>query len=89
MSFQCDRCGECCRHIGVFPFMRKYDRGDGVCVHLTGDNLCDIYDERPDFCDTYKLYERIYSGSMSLEEYERMNEVACQAMKAKGNSLAP
>jgi len=28
----------------------ELDRGDGACKHLTEDNLCSIYEDRPDFC---------------------------------------
>lgn len=28
----------------------ELDRGDGACIHLTDDNQCSIYDDRPDFC---------------------------------------
>lgn len=87
MSFECTKCGECCKRVGLFPFMRKYDRGDGACIHLTEDNLCDIYEERPDICNTDKLFQRIYSRTMSREEYDRMNMDACRAMMPKGDSF--
>ncbi len=50
MSFPCTRCGACCRAIGALPEMREYDLGNGVCKHLTPDNECAIYDERPALC---------------------------------------
>jgi Fe-S-cluster containining protein len=28
----------------------ELDRGDKACIHLTEDNLCEIYEDRPDFC---------------------------------------
>lgn len=28
----------------------ELDRGDGACINLTEDNLCSIYEDRPDFC---------------------------------------
>ena len=28
----------------------ELDRGDYGCIHLTEDNLCEIYKDRPDFC---------------------------------------
>ena len=28
----------------------ELDRGDGACINLTKDNLCSIYETRPDFC---------------------------------------
>lgn len=62
--------------------MKEYDRGDGVCKHLTQDNLCAIYENRPVICNTDLLYEKFYSSSMSREEYDLMNSGACASMKA-------
>lgn len=82
MAFECDKCGLCCRRVGRFPFMKEYDRGDGVCKHLTDDNLCAIYEDRPEVCNTGLLYERVYSRSMSREEYDAMNMMACHQIKS-------
>ena len=30
---------------------------DGSCIHLNGDNKCDIYDERPTVCNVQKMYK--------------------------------
>ena len=32
--YPCQQCGSCCRHVDVIEEMKKYDRGDGVCLHL-------------------------------------------------------
>ena len=54
MSWQCKKCGSCCR----FVFKTPLDRGDGVCKHLEEDtNLCKIYDNRPDICKV-ELFDR-------------------------------
>lgn len=50
MSFDCTKCGACCRSIGTHPAGRDLDRGDGVCRHLTPANLCAIYEARPVMC---------------------------------------
>jgi len=50
MSFDCSKCGACCRVVGALPEMSAYDRGDGACKHLTDDNRCAIYETRPLLC---------------------------------------
>lgn len=48
VAFECWSCGACCKLAGLnHP---ELDRGDGICKNLTPDNLCSIYNERPDFC---------------------------------------
>ena len=85
MSFNCDKCGLCCRRVGRFPFMKEYDRGDGVCRYLTTDNLCAIYENRPLICNVGLLYEKFYSNVMSREEYDLLNSEACASMKSSAN----
>lgn len=82
MSFSCDRCGLCCRRVGRFPFMKEYDRGDGVCRYLTTDNLCAIYENRPLICNIDLLYEKFYSNVMSRDDYYLLNAEACASMKS-------
>lgn len=55
--------------------------GDGVCIHLTDDNLCDIYENRPDICNVEKMYETLYKSMMSKEEYEKKNMEGCRMLK--------
>lgn len=45
--FPCTRCGVCC--------LAAKDMGlpvddDGICLNLSHDNLCKIYDKRPEIC---------------------------------------
>lgn len=47
-KFECWKCGACCRLVGFKA--PELDRGDKACIHLTEDNLCEIYEDRPDFC---------------------------------------
>ena len=82
MSFDCDQCGACCKNIRLSEFYtEELDRGDGVCKHLTADNLCEIYSERPFFCRVDDYYEKFLSEWMSLEEYYEMNRVVCDKLK--------
>jgi uncharacterized protein len=46
----CTRCGACC----VAPDIAALDKPLGLrCPHLTEDNLCAIYDRRPQICRNY------------------------------------
>lgn len=81
MIFPCDKCGLCCRHIDLIPQLKKYDLGNGRCINLTVDNLCAIYDKRPEICNVNKMYESVYSKQMSEEEYLRLNAEGCKQIK--------
>ena len=58
MSWTCKQCGSCCKILGSHRPLKEedrlllqiFDRGDGVCEHLTEDNLCNIYETRPEIC---------------------------------------
>ncbi|HEY0839520.1 MAG TPA: YkgJ family cysteine cluster protein [Vulgatibacter sp.] len=47
---ECSRCGACC----VAPDIAALDKPLGVrCPHLTHDDLCGIYEDRPPICRDY------------------------------------
>ncbi len=48
MDFPCTKCGACCIIAGKLGLMPQ--REDGACIHLTKDNLCEIYEDRPEEC---------------------------------------
>jgi Fe-S-cluster containining protein len=55
MSFPCTSCGACCRDVKIFDSFPQFRgilayREDGSCVNLTEDNLCSIYETRPQMC---------------------------------------
>ena len=85
-EFQCDRCGLCCRLIGGIPQLVAFDRGDGVCCHLTEDNLCDIYDSRPEICSVEGMYVH-FATHMSKEEYLDLMTKSCQLIKERFDIL--
>ncbi len=76
---ECTRCGACC----VAPDIAALDKPLGVrCPHLQADNLCGIYEDRPQICRDYAadsfceriaaptLHERVanYLAAFGLEE---------------------
>lgn len=82
MKFECDCCGACCRNIRQsLLYDSELDRGDGVCKHLTSENLCAIYSTRPIFCNVDAYYEKFLSDKISREEFHKMNHVACERLK--------
>lgn len=79
MDFQCDKCGICCRLLKYVPQLAAFDRGDGVCIHLK-DNLCSIYESRPDICNVEKMYA-LFKETMTEEEYYRLMMESCITLK--------
>lgn len=89
----CTRCGACC----VAPDIAALDKPLGVrCPHLTADNLCSVYDRRPDVCRSYQadevcrlieaptLEERVgkYLALFELtEEAHTVRELGCSSMR--------
>jgi uncharacterized protein len=81
MIFPCDKCGLCCKHIDLIPQLKEFDTGNGRCKNLTEDNLCAIYDKRPEICNVSKMYKLVYREYMSQEEYLSLNIEACEKIK--------
>ena len=50
-----------------------------MCIHLK-DNLCSIYESRPDICKVEKMYEA-FSAQMSYPEYIEMMQESCIILK--------
>lgn len=57
--------------------LKEFENGRGECIHLTKNNLCDIYDSRPDICNIEKMYELYFKSTMTYDEYLRENYKAC------------
>ena len=80
--YLCERCGACCRHVDLIDEMKTFDRGDGVCKHLTADNLCEIYSERPPLCNGEFIYKNFYSD-MSVEAFHRLMNLLCEDVRRR------
>lgn len=85
--FKCDCCGLCCRSLKKVPALANFDRGDGVCIYLQEDNLCSIYDHRPEICNVDLMYERYFSKIYSREVYDQLNTKQCATLKSSKNKL--
>ena len=79
--YDCKRCGMCCRRVDLVPGMELYNRGDGVCKHLQDDNLCAIYEKRPDLCNGQYVYKTYYSD-MTVTEYHKMIARYCEKIRS-------
>lgn len=79
--FECSKCGICCRNIDKIPELSEFHNGDGVCIYLNRNNLCSIYENRPDICNVEKMYQLKYKDIMSWDEYEKMNMEGCRILR--------
>ena len=50
--------------------------GNGICIHLK-NNLCDIYDHRPEICNVEAMYKKYFAERFTREEFYAMNEAVC------------
>lgn len=82
MAFICTKCGLCCHFVDKFPQLVDFDRGDGICVHLK-NNLCDIYDSRPEICNVDLMYEKYFSNIYTRTEYDKKIIDACHALQSQ------
>ena len=84
MKFLCTQCGACCRAAGKLDGA-KYGlpiKKDGSCAHLIG-NLCSIYNERPDICNSNKMPNK--KPFQSKKQYFIENTKIChQLIDAEG-----
>lgn len=80
IMFPCSQCGECCRHIDGIPQLIDFDNGFGICIYLK-DNICTIYENRPEVCRVDVMYEKYYSQEYSCKEFYRLNEMVCEELK--------
>ncbi len=76
--WECNKCGACCCLAGFI--IKELDRGDGVCRMLSENNMCSIYETRPEICRVRKdIYpsEQIENACNFLREVhnERTNYV--------------
>lgn len=77
MTFPCVKCGMCCRNVGIVD--RSLDRGDGICMNLSEDNLCNIYNDRPKIC----RIDEIRPIGIKKKQWYEINIEACKKLGAK------
>jgi hypothetical protein len=68
------------------PVLSEYDNGNGVCIFLK-NNLCSIYQCRPDICNVEKMYRLYFKDHMTEDAYIKKNMDACEKIKTSRNFL--
>lgn len=76
MTFPCTKCGACCRVAFLIPGFTEPVNDNGSCVHLQ-DNMCSIYETRPDICRVDEYYDKHLTNVMSREEAYLANAQVC------------
>jgi Fe-S-cluster containining protein len=67
ITFPCDKCAACCKSIG--------------CPHLK-DNLCEIYDSRPNVCNNKYVYEH-FCKDVSWNEFVLLCKEYCAKLRGE------
>lgn len=82
--FACSKCGVCCKLIYRSHIIEKSMlKPDGSCKFLI-DNLCSIYENRPDYCNIELSYSKYFSH-LSLDEYYNANLKICNNIQEELN----
>lgn len=80
--FPCDNCGACCKSIQFSEQTSWLDRGDGICRHFNeSNNLCSIYETRPEVCNVAVMYQKHYQDSYDWHSFVEINQIICQKLK--------
>jgi Fe-S-cluster containining protein len=58
------------------PALAEFDSGNGICRYLE-NNLCSIYERRPDICNIAKMYDKHFRQVISEDEFIRRNMEVC------------
>ena len=93
----------CCRNVKrykeeIYPIFKRllgetipnFDIEDdnGVCVHLTEDNKCSIYEQRPILCNTEKMFNLLSEVlNISKGELHQAQKIACEINRKNINNL--
>lgn len=89
-KFICKKCGACCRNVGRWRYNSKklsellgveivFPNKDinGICEYLTEDNICSIYERRPNACRTEYIFSLLKKIGLSDEEIILMQKQSC------------
>jgi len=76
--FNCDGCGECCKHTG---HLKELPSLVDQCLFLGKRNLCLVYEDRPFVCRVDDIYEAMFKDKMSLQEFYDWTHSACDKLK--------
>lgn len=80
--FPCTSCGACCRSINGIEELKEFNN-NGVCIHLSEDNTCKIYENRPLVCRVDKMYKKYFFKQMTKEDFYKENIKICNLLQEK------
>lgn len=75
MTFNCLKCGECCKNLHKSDFYKNLHNGNGICIYLK-NNECTIYKNRPLLCRIEESYI-FFKEKLTKEEYYELNYHEC------------
>lgn len=91
--FECKMCGMCCRNVKrykdeVYPILKgllgeripdfEIKENNGVCIYLTKDNRCSIYERRPLLCNTDRMFDLLGETlGMSKSDLYKAQIISC------------
>ena len=75
-DFPCTKCGACCRVAGYVPELAHLANSDGACMHLTRENLCAIYENRPRICRVRDMQPAV----LTEKAWHERNEAECNKL---------
>jgi len=82
--FPCTGCGLCCQNISDIKELETFDLGNGVCKYFNIlDNVCTIYEERPDICRVDKMFELKYQQFFTKKVFYQENARVCNLLQEK------
>ncbi|EOH6759194.1 YkgJ family cysteine cluster protein, partial [Campylobacter jejuni] len=81
-NFPCTICGVCCKSIDGIPELQKFNNG-GICIHLTKNNTCAIYDTRPLICRIDEMYNMYFAQYYTKNQFYNENIKICNKLQKK------
>jgi hypothetical protein len=78
LTFPCTKCGACCKNVSGLGLPVK--AGTAECIALGPDNECTVYEQRPILCRVDKIYDRMFSASMTEKDFFKMTADACNRL---------
>lgn len=87
-EFECDKCGECCRHVGEMGQPYAWFLNEkGQCRYFNSDGSeCAVYKLRPLLCRVEEGYA-LYFSHLDYGEYLRLNAEACCKLKEMAGKM--
>lgn len=82
MIFPCTKCGACCRIAYMIPDFPEPITKTGACHHLTSNNQCGIYDNRPEICNLRAM--QVLSKMPEQEFYQKQADFCNTLMDIEG-----